>query len=113
MSSDASIAHAHGPTTKLFIWVWIWLVIITGGEVFLAYEHLQPVTMLLLLISMSLVKAGLIVSFFMHLRYEKTSLIWVLIPATIFCIGMMTVIFPDGIRLRDSHDAPQNVAQPK
>lgn len=113
MSSLASDSHAHGPTTKLFLWVWIWLVILTGAEVFLAYEHLPAVTMLLLLISLSVVKAGLIVSYFMHLRYEKTSLIWTLIPVAIFCIGMMTLIFPDGIRLRDSHNAPQGIAQPK
>ena len=113
MSSHGSETQAHGPTTKLFMWVWIWLVIITGVEVFLAYEHLPAVTMLLLLISMSVVKAGLIVSYFMHLRYEKVSLIWTLIPATIFCIGMMTVIFPDGIRLLHSHTAPQGIAQPK
>jgi cytochrome c oxidase subunit 4 len=113
MSSQASDSQAHGPTTKLFVWIWIWLVIITGAEVFLAYEHVAPVTMLLLLISMSVVKAGLIMSYFMHLRYEKTSLIWTLIPAVIFCIGMMTLIFPDGIRLRDSHSAPQGIAKPK
>ena len=113
MSSPSSDTHAHGPTTKLFAWVWIWLVIITGVEVYLAYKHLPPVTMLLLLIGMSVVKAGLIMSYFMHLRFEKASLVWTLVPATLFCIGMMTLIFPDGVRLRDSHEAPQGIAQPK
>ncbi|MBI1737863.1 MAG: cytochrome C oxidase subunit IV family protein [Acidobacteria bacterium] len=113
MSSHSSDSHGHAGTTKLFAWVWIWLVFITGVEVFLAYKHLPPVTMLLLLIGMSVVKAGLIMSYFMHLRFEKLSLVWTLIPATLFCIGMMTLIFPDGIRLRDSHTAPQGVVQPK
>jgi hypothetical protein len=39
--------------------------------------------------------------------------VWTLIPATLFCIAMMTMIFPDGIRLRDSHDAPQGIVKPK
>ena len=113
MSSHSSDAQAHGGTTKLFAWVWVWLVVITGVEVFLAYKHLPAVTMLLLLIGLSVVKAALIMSYFMHLRFEKASLVWALIPATLFCIGMMTLIFPDGIRLRDSHQAPQGVVQPK
>ena len=113
MSSHSTDAHAHGGTTKLFAWVWLWLVIITGAEVYLAYKHLPPVTMLLLLIGMSVVKAGLIMSYFMHLRFEKHSLVWTLIPVTIFCIGMLTMIFPDGIRLRDSHNAPQGTVTPK
>jgi cytochrome c oxidase subunit 4 len=95
------------------MWVWVWLVIITGVEVYLAYEHLNPTTMLLLLIGMSVVKAGLIMSYFMHLRFERASLVWTLIPAVLFCIAMMTTIFPDGVRLRDAREAPQQVAQPK
>ncbi|MCL4523662.1 MAG: cytochrome C oxidase subunit IV family protein [Acidobacteria bacterium] len=113
MSSPTSDSHGHAGSTKLFAWVWLWLVIITGAEVYLAYKHLPPVTMLLLLIGMSVVKAGLIMSYFMHLRFEKASLVWTLIPATIFCIGMLTMIFPDGVRLRDSHTAPQGQVQPK
>ena len=113
MSSHSSDSHGQAGSTKLFAWVWFWLVFITGVEVFLAYEHLPPITMLLLLISMSVVKVGLIMAYFMHLRFEKVSLAWTLIPATLFCIGMMTLIFPDGVRLRDSHEAPQGIVQPK
>ena len=113
MSTHSTDAQGHGGSTKLFFWVWIWLILITSAEVYLAYEHLNPTTMLLLLISMSVVKAGLIMSYFMHLRFEKASLVWTLIPATLFCIGMMTLIFPDGIRLRDSREAPQGIVHTK
>ena len=42
----------------------------------------------------------LIVSYFMHLKYEKISLALVLIPSTIFCICMIIIFFmPDGARL--------------
>jgi cytochrome c oxidase subunit IV len=68
-------------------------------EVYLAYLELPAVTMLLLLLGLSLVKAGLIMAYFMHLRFEKFTLFLTLIPATVFCIGMMTVIFPDSLRL--------------
>jgi len=52
-----------------------------------------------MLIGLSVLKAGLIMAYFMHLRFERFGLVLTLIPATIFCIGMMTVIFPDSFRL--------------
>jgi cytochrome c oxidase subunit IV len=99
--SEHAATHdeVHGATTALFVKVWIGLVAITFFEVFLAYMHLPAVTMLLLLLGFSVIKAGLIMAYFMHLRYEKLSLVLLLIPALLFCIGMMTVVFPDSLRL--------------
>jgi cytochrome c oxidase subunit IV len=75
-------------------------VAITGLEVFLAYEQLQPTLMLTILVVLSVVKAGMIMSFFMHLKYEKFSLVLLLVPAMIFCIFMMMIFFfPEAFRL--------------
>jgi cytochrome c oxidase subunit 4 len=96
---SGSEVHAVG-STRLFVMVWIWLAVITFIEVFLAYERLRPDLMLTLLVVLSVVKAALIVSYFMHLKYEKMSLTLVLIPSTIFCICMIIIFFmPDGARL--------------
>ena len=96
---SGSATHAVG-STKLFLLVWIWLAVITFIEVFLAYERLQPGLMLTLLVVLSLVKAALIIAYFMHLKYEKLSLALLLIPATIFCICMILIFFmPDAWRL--------------
>jgi cytochrome c oxidase subunit 4 len=96
---NSSESHQVG-STRLFVTVWVWLAAITGLEVFLGYERLRPELMLTLLVVLSLVKAALIVSYFMHLRYEKLSLALMLIPATIFCICMIILVFmPDAWRL--------------
>ena len=99
-------AHAHaeevhaGASVGLNIAIWIGLVAITGLEVFLAYEQLQPSVMLTVLVVLSVVKAAMIMSFFMHLKYEKFALVLLLIPATIFCICMMFIFFfPEAFRL--------------
>ena len=101
MSAHAEELHdaSHAGSTKLFLMVWIGLVVITFGEVYIAYLEFPAVTMLLMLISLSVLKAGLIVAYFMHLRFEKFGLFLTLVPATLFCVGMMTVIFPDSLRL--------------
>ena len=103
MSAHAEAAHEaeHAGSTRLFLFVWIGLVVITFGEVYIAYLEFPAVTMLLMLIGLSILKAGLIMAYFMHLRFERFTLVLTLIPVLIFCIGMMTVIFPDSVRLLD------------
>jgi cytochrome c oxidase subunit 4 len=101
MNTQAHAEEAHaGASVGTNIGIWIGLVAITGLEVFLAYEQLNPSVMLTILVILSLVKAGMIVSYFMHLKYEKFSLVLLLIPATIFCICMMFIFFfPEAFRL--------------
>jgi cytochrome c oxidase subunit 4 len=92
--------HAHvAGSKKLFLVVWIALLVITGTEVVLSYQYLALKVMLILLMTLSLVKAGLIISYFMHLRFERRSLVLSLMPALVFVIAMMFVVFPDSIRL--------------
>lgn len=100
MSGHHSSQAAHEPagTTKLFLMVWVWLVALTGIEVWLAYIHLEPTLMLVLLLGLSVAKAAMIVAYFMHLRFERLSLTLWIIPALVFCICMMAVFFPDSIR---------------
>ncbi len=91
-------AHVEGGK-KVFIIVWVSLLLITGIEIALAYQHLETKVMLGLLMSLSVIKASLIISYFMHLRYERRSLALTLMPALVFVICMMLVLFPDSIRL--------------
>ena len=104
MSEAQEHAHEAG-SKKLFLYVWFWLLGLTGIEVFLAYEQLGVKLMLTLLMGLSIIKATLIISYFMHLRYERRSLVLTLMPAMIFVIGMLFVFFPDSMRLL--HMRPQ------
>jgi len=103
MSTHGTVTEPHAPgSPRLFLSVWFWLVAITAVEVFLGYEtqKFSPAFMLTLLVILSLVKAVLIVSYFMHLKYEKLSLTLVLIPSVIFCMCMILIFFfPDSLRL--------------
>ena len=84
---------------RLVFTVWFWLVLITLVEVFLAYIQLGVTTMLILLLGFSVVKAALIIAYFMHLRFEKRSLVWTLMPAMVVTICLLAVFFPDSFRL--------------
>jgi cytochrome c oxidase subunit 4 len=101
MSSEAHAAEAHaGASVGTNVAIWVGLVAITFLEVFLAYKALEPRLMLTILVVLSVVKAAMIMAYFMHLKFEKFSLVLLLIPATIFCLCMMFIFFyPEAFRL--------------
>lgn len=99
MSQHSSEEAVHvGGTIKLFNTVWIWLLVLTGIEVYLAYIQLPTLIMLTSLIGLSVVKAALIIAYFMHLKFEKFSLFLTLFPMLIFCIVLLFIWMPDAQR---------------
>ena len=101
MTSHDTAESGHVPAgATLFVMVWIGLVAITGIEVFLAYEHVPPGIMLTALVGLSIIKAGMIMAYFMHLKYEKFILVLWLVPAFMFCVLMICIFFfPDSLRI--------------
>jgi len=82
-----------------FLWVWVALLVITGIEVYLTYQNMAPLKMLTILMGLSLIKAALIIGFFMHLRYEISRMKWITMCSLVFCLAMMMVFFPDAFRI--------------
>jgi cytochrome c oxidase subunit 4 len=98
-STELERGHPEG-STKLFSIVWVWLLLLTGLEIFLAYERVEVHLMITLLVGISLIKSALIIAYFMHLRFEKLGLFLIVVPSTVFCICMMMIMFfPDSLRL--------------
>jgi cytochrome c oxidase subunit 4 len=99
MSSDA--AHSNtGGGLGLYFGVWFGLLALTAVEVLLAYMQILSLKgMVMVLMALSVVKSWLIVSFFMHLKSERTSLVLSLIPAVVVVITLLFVFFPDSLRL--------------
>ncbi|HEX8992251.1 MAG TPA: cytochrome C oxidase subunit IV family protein [Anaerolineales bacterium] len=89
-----------GEKTRLFVSVWAYLLVLTAVEVALGYTQLFSTrAMLLILMVLSVCKAGLIVAYFMHLRFEKPALRYSLIPACVLVIALLFAFFPDSFRL--------------
>lgn len=103
MSAHAETEHFAG-SNKLFISVWVWLLLLTGFEVFLGYIRLPLVYMLVILMGASIVKAALIVAYFMHLRFERMNLVLTIVPAVVICICLLLVFFPDSFRSKELRD---------
>ncbi len=91
--------HRHHKKAQ-FYWVWAALLIMTAIEVYLTYQNMQPVKMLTILMGLSLIKAALIIGFFMHLRYEVSRMKWLTMCSVVACLILMTIFFfPDAHRI--------------
>src|SRR3977135_4466859 len=89
-------------SNKLFISIWVWLLLLTGFEVFLGYIQVRVVYMLVILMGASIIKAALIVAYFMHLRFERLNLVLTIVPALVICICLMLLVFfPDSFLARE------------
>ncbi len=88
----------HGKA--LFFWVWGALLVITAIEVILTYQNMQPGKILTILLDLSFVKAALIISYFMHLKYEVSRMKWLTMCSVVACLILMTIFFfPDAFRI--------------
>jgi len=100
MSTHVEELHEqHGPGIPTFAKVWVALLILTGAEVFLAYEQVPLLIMLTVLLGLSVIKAALIIAYFMHLKFERLSLFLTLFPMLIFCIVLMLIFLGDAYRI--------------
>src|SRR5438445_6851956 len=92
MSTHIEFQEHFAGNAKLFITVWVWLLLLTALEVFLGYIHLPVAYMLVILMGASIIKAALIVAYFMHLRFERLNLILTIVPALVICICLLLVV---------------------
>jgi cytochrome c oxidase subunit IV len=99
-AKEEALEHPVPGTTKLFLWVWVLLLILTGVETLMAYEDWALLIMLTILMGLSLVKSAYILSYFMHLRFERLGLFLMIVPAAVFLICViLVVLYPDSIRM--------------
>ena len=67
-----SADHAEHPTWKQYKWVAFWLTLITGIEVWIYYTPFkQSPAFAPTLIAMSAFKFGVVVFYYMHLKYDN------------------------------------------
>ena len=84
---------------KTDVIVYICILALSGVQILLAYQHTEGMQLLVRMLAVAFIQAGLGVMYFMHLRHEQRNLRLALIPATIFVMLMMNMIWSDSFRL--------------
>ncbi|HWY02753.1 MAG TPA: cytochrome C oxidase subunit IV family protein [Candidatus Acidoferrum sp.] len=94
-------ATTHGDSKGQYFWVWGALLALTAIEVVLGYRQVfAPVRMLEVLLILSIIKSALIIGYFMHLKFEKSLMRWMLVLSVTACFVIMYFFFfPDAGRV--------------
>jgi caa(3)-type oxidase subunit IV len=79
--------------------IWFALLGLTLVEVALAAAGARGGVMLAILLTASMIKSWLILGWFMHLRFERRTLAWTVLPIAIVCMLLLCFILPDSVRL--------------
>ena len=95
MSSDTPAAHsaskphtAH-PTNRKYLIVFAWLAVLTALEVAVASAGFVEPVKIGILVAIAIIKALLVVLYYMHLRYDSLWY-WVILLPPIFFVMLLT-----------------------
>ncbi|KEQ53680.1 cytochrome C oxidase subunit IV family protein [Sphingobium chlorophenolicum] len=88
MQDDISAAHeGQQHPVSLYMKVWGLLFLLSAMSYLVDYMHVQGIVRWTLIILFMLLKAGLILSIFMHLAWERLSLIYaILVPPLVLLV---------------------------
>lgn len=95
MSSETAAAHsaskphtAH-PTPRKYVIVFAWLAVLTVIEVAVAAVSMPEAIKIGILVTIAVIKALLVVLYFMHLRYDSLWY-WVILIVPMFFVVLLT-----------------------
>src|SRR5258708_16245487 len=93
-------ATTHDDRKGQYFWVWGALLVLTAVEVWLGYRQIfAAVRMLEVLLILSVIKSALIIGYFMHLKFEKPLMRWLLTVSVVtFFIILYFFFFPHAER---------------
>ena len=94
--SQTAVGHGY----KTYWILWVVLLVLTVTMIFIGESSIAQTPQALMLLLGSSIKAGLIIFFYMHLRFERASLIFVVLVG-IFVTSIMMFVVPayDGIHI--------------
>jgi cytochrome c oxidase subunit 4 len=87
--------HAGG--YRIYTVTWFWLLVITILEVGVVLLRIPRVALAVLLVTMALVKAVLIAAHFMHLRFERLSLVYTVVTPLLLGVILFCALVPDAL----------------
>ncbi len=90
------MAHAEGQQHPIsgYFKVWGWLFVLSTFSYLVDYFHLESYLRWTLILVFMVLKAGLIVAFFMHMRWERFALIYaILVPPVLVLVFVFLMTF--------------------
>ena len=89
----STTAHVHGQQhpIKIYLQVWGYLFVLSTMSYLVDYFHVEGALRSVLIVTFMFLKAGLIVSIFMHMAWERLALVYaILVPP--LCLGTLVLL---------------------
>jgi cytochrome c oxidase subunit 4 len=80
-----------------YVGIFVWLAILTAVEVIAVYLPLTRLALAAILVAIAFTKAALVALYFMHLKFERRTMLLVALTPVILCVFLMFMLIPDGI----------------
>lgn len=87
------MAQAHKQPN--YIGVFWWLLALTIIEVAVIFLPIARVLIAILLVGLALSKAALVAMYFMHLKFERTTLGLIAVTPLVLCVLLVFALLPD------------------
>ncbi len=86
----------HQPI-RVYLMVWGALFVLSLLSYLIDYVDVHPVGLKWFLITaLALTKAGLIVAYFMHMRFERQSLVFAILLPPVLLLALVAILMPEG-----------------
>jgi cytochrome c oxidase subunit IV len=92
-ATAANTPHASGQQhpIKIYLQVWGYLFVLSTMSYLVDYFHVEGILRWVLIVTFMFLKAGLIVSIFMHMAWERLALVYaILVPP--LCLGTLVLL---------------------
>ena len=98
LAASAATEERLAHTAPNYYLIWLYLLILTVGEVTVAFvSHLPETWLILILVALALWKAALVAMYYMHLRFEPPRLVMLALAALPLAILLaLTVVTMEG-----------------
>ena len=82
-------------TEPNYIGVFWWLLALTVLEIAVIYTPLAKLIIVILLVGLALTKATLVALYFMHRKFERSTLGLIALTPLILCVFLILMLLPD------------------
>jgi cytochrome c oxidase subunit IV len=93
------MATDHDPSMATYLGIWVAFLAIVGIEVAVTYRHPATKDLLAVLLILAFIEAAIGLLYFMHMKYERKTLFWTVVPITLFVLLMMDHFWADAFRM--------------
>ena len=92
LASGAAHAKGQQHPIKLYLVVWGWLFVLSTFSYLVDYFHLHGLLRWGLILLFMMLKAGLIVAFFMHMKWERLALTYAILLPPILVLVFVAIM---------------------